>query len=58
MKEIQERELLEYLQKNKSAKIDEIAAALYVSPSTVRRRLKALQTKGQLHLLDRIFQEF
>jgi DeoR/GlpR family transcriptional regulator of sugar metabolism len=46
MKEIQERELLEYLQKNKSAKIDEIAAALYVSPSTVRRRLKALQSKG------------
>ena len=46
MKETQERELIEFLQKNKSAKIEEIAEALYISPSTVRRRLKALQTKG------------
>ena len=46
MKENQERELIEFLEAHKSATIDEIAAALYVSPSTARRRLKSLQAKG------------
>ena len=37
---------MEILRKSKHADIDELAAALYVSPSTVRRKLTALQQKG------------
>ena len=46
MKESQERELLEILQNNQYATIDELAQKLYVSPSTVRRKLNVLQRKG------------
>ncbi len=46
MKENQEKEILELLQNNQYATIDELAAKLYVSPSTVRRKLNSLQQKG------------
>lgn len=46
MKDHQEKEILEILQSNQYVTIDEIAAKLFVSPSTVRRKLNALQRKG------------
>lgn len=46
MKIDQEKEILEFLQANKYAEIDVLAKRLYVSPSTVRRKLNALQKKG------------
>lgn len=46
MKDSQEKEILELLRQRKYADIDELAAALYVSSSTVRRKLTALQQKG------------
>lgn len=46
MKENQEREILEILQNNQYATIDELAEKLFVSPSTVRRKLNVLQRKG------------
>lgn len=48
MKENQERELLSLLKEKEYATIDELATAIYVSPSTVRRRLTALEKKGLL----------
>lgn len=46
MKENQEKEILGILENKQYATIDEIAAAIYASPSTVRRRLTALEQKG------------
>ena len=46
MKENQEKVILEILQNVQYATIDELAEKLYVSPSTVRRKLTALQKKG------------
>lgn len=46
MKENQEKEILEILQTTQYASIDELAEKLYVSPSTVRRKLNVLQKKG------------
>ena len=46
MKDTQEKELLQLLQDREYATIEEIAEALYVSPSTVRRKLNLLQSKG------------
>ena len=46
MKENQEKEILEILQNNQYATIDELAEKLFVSPSTIRRKLNALQKKG------------
>ncbi len=46
MKENQEKEILEYLQNAQYATIDELAERLFVSPSTVRRKLNDLQKKG------------
>ena len=46
MKENQEKEILEYLQNAQYATIDELAEKLFVSPSTVRRKLNDLQKKG------------
>ena len=46
MKESQEKEILEILQNNQYSTIDELAEKLFVSPSTVRRKLNALQRKG------------
>ena len=46
MKENQEKEILELLQNNQYASIEELAGKLYVSPSTVRRKLNSLQQKG------------
>ena len=43
MKENQEKEILEILQTTQYASIDELAEKLYVSPSTVRRKLNVLQ---------------
>lgn len=46
MKEKQEKDILEYLQNAQYATIDELAEKLFVSPSTVRRKLNDLQKKG------------
>ena len=46
MKDDLEREILELLRQKKQVSIDEFAKALYVSDSTVRRKLTALQEKG------------
>ena len=46
MKDNQENEILELLRQKNHANIDEIAKSLYVSQSTVRRKLSALQEKG------------
>ena len=46
MKENQEKEILELLQNNQYATIDELAEKLYVSPSTIRRKLNSLKQKG------------
>ena len=46
MKENQEKELLDILQANQYASIEDMAEKLYVSPSTIRRKLNVLQQKG------------
>ena len=46
MKDLQEKILLEYLETNQFASIEELAHRLFVSPSTVRRKLTSLQDKG------------
>lgn len=46
MKENQEKELLDYLQNHQYATIDELAEKIFVSPSTIRRKLNVLQKKG------------
>ena len=46
MREEQEREMLSLLQEKGHMKIEELAENLYVSPSTVRRKLSELQEKG------------
>lgn len=46
MNENQEKEILEMLQSQQYASIDEIANKLFISPSTVRRKLNNLQQKG------------
>lgn len=46
MKDNQEKEILQLLQNQEHATIEQISQSLYVSPSTVRRKLNALQSKG------------
>ena len=46
MKENQEKEILEILQNNQYATIDELSENLFVSASTIRRKLDVLQKKG------------
>lgn len=46
MKDIMEKEILDLLRQQKHADINELSARLYVSASTVRRKLTALQQKG------------
>ena len=46
MKDDIENKILEILRRDKSAQIDEIAQEMFVSPSTVRRKLTQLQHKG------------
>lgn len=46
MKDTQEKEILEILRSSKRADIDELASKLYVSASTVRRKLNSLAEKG------------
>lgn len=46
MNDNQEKEILDLLQEKQSATIDELARKLFVSPSTVRRKLTSLQQKG------------
>ena len=46
MKEIQEKKILEILEAQQYASVDELSEALFISSSTVRRALEALQTKG------------
>lgn len=45
MKEIHESQILEVLQKQQYATVDELASLLFVSTSTIRRALNALQRK-------------
>ena len=51
MKDIKEKELLEILSDNKFIKIEELAEKLAVSPSTVRRKLTELQSRGLVQRL-------
>lgn len=46
MKNAQEKEILEILQQEQYADIDTLAQRLFVSPSTIRRKLSDLQKKG------------
>lgn len=46
MSKMQEKEIFEFLSKKQFAQVEEIAKALDVSPSTVRRKLTALQERG------------
>ena len=46
MKDIKEKEIIDLLQSKSFVKIEEIALTLGVSPSTVRRKLSELQTRG------------
>ncbi|MBQ8374900.1 MAG: DeoR/GlpR transcriptional regulator [Clostridia bacterium] len=46
MKEFLEQELMAILQSKQYSTIDDLAKSLFVSPSTVRRKLDALQKKG------------
>lgn len=48
MKNNHEKEILSILEKNEYATIEEIANAIYASPSTVRRRLTDMEQKGLL----------
>ena len=46
MKHDQEKELLDYLEEKQYATVEELSAKLFVSQSSVRRRLTSLQEKG------------
>jgi len=48
MKDTQEKEILKLLEEKQYATIEEIAEGIFVSPSTVRRRLTELERKGLL----------
>ena len=48
MKETQEKQILDILEKKQYASVDDLSAALRVSPSTTRRLLETLQSKGLL----------
>ena len=39
-------DILEYIRKNRSVQVSELAARLYVSAATIRRDLKALEDLG------------
>ena len=45
MKETQEKKILEILQTKEYASVDELATAIFASPSTVRRALDTLEEK-------------
>ncbi len=49
MNDNQERLIFEYLERVRSANVEEISSATFCSPSTVRRRLNALQEKGLVY---------
>ncbi len=46
MKDAYEKEILEILQRKKTATVEELSALTYVSPSTIRRKLTEMQTRG------------
>ena len=46
MKDNQEREILEIMQEMQYASVEQLAKKLYLSPSSVRRKLNDLQAKG------------
>ena len=46
MKDIQEKEIIDILQSKSFVKIEELSSTLSVSPSTVRRKLTELQSRG------------
>lgn len=48
MKELKEKQVLELLEKKQFASVEEISDALFISPSTARRILERLQSKGLL----------
>ena len=47
--QIKYRELLEYLRQRGNARVSELSEALFLSESTVRRALCALEAQGKLH---------
>ena len=46
MKDSNQKSILNFLESNHYAKITDISQSLYLSPSTVRRALNDLQSKG------------
>ncbi len=46
MKDLKEKEILSLIEKKQEAKVEEIAKELFMSVSTVRRKLNALEGKG------------
>ncbi len=46
MSDIQEKEILEIIQEKQVISVEDISKSLYISPSTVRRKLQKLQDKG------------
>ena len=46
MKDLQEKKVLEFLESAQYASVEDLSKTLFVSPSTVRRILQALQDKG------------
>lgn len=48
MSDIQEKEIFTFIQQKQYASVEDIASTLFISPSTVRRKLSKLQEKGLL----------
>ena len=46
MRDLQEKKIIEILEKQQYCSVDDLTKALLVSPSTIRRNLQSLQTKG------------
>ena len=46
MSDIQEKEILSLIQEKQFASVDDVSSTLFISPSTVRRKLNKLQDKG------------
>ena len=46
MSNLQEKEILSFIQSKQYVSVEDVAKSLYISPSTVRRKLTRLQEKG------------
>ena len=51
MKDLKEKEILSLIERKTSVKVEEIAKSLFMSASTVRRKLNALEEKGLIKRL-------